>query len=269
MARNIHISRRKKNKNTESPKTLFFLKYLSKKNGTWESLLLHSGFLGELHGHGHHSGRLTSGGAHTFSFISNLQHTPTQHKPLTGAAFKTGPSHHDTSPAHLLMLPQYLHRFLTRFGSPRFQDGRSLSSGGDCGWLEHLSGGRRCGGRGRRSMFRDGALSEVPGGLGQVKGQGRQVTPNPAVTLATLTHNPIPLAVLATVAMETGAAGAWICKKLHPIKTRMRDEIRIILSNILNGSSHTEQQRTIPAFISGKHLSTNTHLAWRMRTESN
>lgn len=104
-----------------------------------------------------------------------------------------------------------------------------MSSGGDCGWLEHLSGGRRCGGRGRCGMFRDEALGEVPGGLGQVKGQGRQVTPNPAVTLAALAHKPIPLAVLATVAMETGAAGAWICKKLHPIKTtRMRDENGII-----------------------------------------
>ncbi len=83
----------------------FFLKYLSKKNGTWESFLLHSGFLGELHGNGHHSGRLTSGGAHTFSFISNLQHTHTHththnispHR--SNPAFQTGPRHITSSPA--------------------------------------------------------------------------------------------------------------------------------------------------------------------------
>lgn len=92
-------------------------------------------------------------------------------------------------------------------------------------------------------MFRNETLSEVPGGLGQVKGQSRQVTPDPTVTLNALAHKPIPFTFLATVAMETGAARAWICKKLHPIKiTRMRDENGIILSNILNCSSHTKQQ---------------------------
>lgn len=95
-----------------------------------------------------------------------------------------------------------------------------MSSGGDCGWLKDLSGGRRRGRSGGRGVFRHQALGEVPGGLGQVEGQGRQVTTDAPVTLAALAYEPIPLAVLATVAMETGAAGAGICKKLRPIKQR-------------------------------------------------
>lgn len=150
------------------------------------------------------------------------------------------------TPAHLLILPQYLHHFLTWFRFPWLQGGRSLSSGGDCGWLKHLSGGRRCGRSGRRGVFSYKALCEVPGGLGEVKGQGWQVTADTTVTLATLARKPIPLGVLTTVAMETGAAGAWICKKLHPItSSRMRGENCIILSNILNCSSHAKQRQTI------------------------
>lgn len=91
--------------------------------------------------------------------------------------------------------------------------------------MKDLSGGRRRGRSGKRGVFWHQALSEVPGGLGQVKGQGRQVTTDPAVTLAALAYEPIPLAVLATVAMETGAAGTGICKKLRPIK--QQQDVRI------------------------------------------
>lgn len=107
MARNIHICHRKKTKNTLKAHNSLILKYLSKKNRTRESFLLHSCFLSDLHGNGHLSGRLTSGGTHTFSFISNLQHTPTQNKPLTGAILPSRPdpavtTHHAHTNAHLL-----------------------------------------------------------------------------------------------------------------------------------------------------------------------
>ncbi len=180
------------------------------------------------------------------SVIYNHTHTHTQHKPSQEQSCLP-----DRTQTHHQLTCWSSHSISTAFWPALGRHGSRMGGawvvvGTVVGWNTWVVVAG-VGGRGRRGMFRDEALSEVPGGLGQVKGQGRQVTPNPAVTLAALAHNPIPLAVLATVAMETGTAGAWICKKLHPIKTtRMRDEIRIILSNIWNRSSHTEQQRTIP-----------------------
>lgn len=109
-----------------------------------------------------------------------------------------------------------------------------MSGGEDCGWLKHLSGGGGCGRSGRRGVLGYEALSEVPGGLREVKGQGRQVTPGTAVALTALARKPFPLALLTTVAMETGTAGTRICKKLHPITTTtgMRGGNHSVLSNV-------------------------------------
>lgn len=56
-------------------KTAAFIFSFSKIQSQLHSFLLHSCFLGDCHGNGHHAGRLSSGGTHALSFICDLQHT--------------------------------------------------------------------------------------------------------------------------------------------------------------------------------------------------
>lgn len=140
---------------------------------------------------------------------------------------------------HPVSLPGHHQQPLSRLGLPWWQSGRSRRGGGwDGGWLRRLSGGRsRCGDRG--GGFGRGGGARFP--LCRREVQEDLIAPRALVAIAALAGEgrlaSITVAI-AAVAMETGAAGTWVCEEL----TVVASVARAAGAGVLPGVAWAEDQ---------------------------